>query len=184
MWKLYLMLFSLLSIPVIADSFGVSSGTGYQINIEDRICGTQDSPDNDGTLDSVRAFLNITTASHNVHCAIYMIDNNDDTVWVDSTEVRSLAVGGPAWYWFDFIGNANIYSDSTYYIVAQAQSTDGECFMYFNMLGAPWWYSGDNYAAWPSTITGNTSYNRDVSIEAYYTPATTGGPQIIIVRDE
>ncbi len=184
MWKLYLILFSLLSIPVIADSFGVGSAMPYAMSIDDYIGGTQDSPGSDGTLDSVQVYLKIETATHDVHCAVYMIDNSDDTVWVDSTEVRSLAVGGPAWYWFDFIENADIYSDSTYYIVCQADNSDGDVYMYMNITGSPWWYTTDNYAAWPSTITGNTSYDRDVSIEAYYTPATTGGPQIIIVRDE
>lgn len=171
----------LLPADIDAETFGYSGTGGVGLDIEDKVGGVRDSPSSNGMLDSIRAYLTITGtgASFNVKCAVHSYHNsNPDTAFmVDTSEIKSVGVTAGSWIVFDLKLDAQIYSDSTYIIVAWANTDGGDhtCLLDFKLTGGSLYWAYDNsetYGAWPSQNTGYTdAYTRPVKIEAYYTPA-------------
>lgn len=166
-------------ITYTATTFGYSGVGGTWLDIEEKVLGVRDSPALDGTLDSVRAYVQVggIGASFSVKCAVQIYHNsNPDTAFtVDTTEIETITTTVGAWTMFHFVGNEQIYADSTYIIVGWANTDGGAhaCKMNFKLSGSyTWAYDDDEpYGAWPDTNTAyNDGFTRPVLIEAYYTP--------------
>lgn len=160
-----------------AETFGDENEESYNLSIEGLILGWSGPPSSSGTLDSIKVLLDVTTAAHNVHCAIYKLS---DTTLIDSSEVKSIGVGSGVWHSFDLKMDGEIQAGTVYAIVAQAEANGGDVEMYFNITGNAWLYKSTVYDAWPDTLHDCIAPNtRDVSIFAYYTPAAVGPVNVL-----
>lgn len=149
--------------------FGTDVEGPLQTSIGDVIWGNIASPASSGTLDGVRVYLTVTTASHNVKCALYLWS---DTSLVDSTYIVDVPIT-ESWVVFDFVNNASITASTEYAIVVIAEANGGDCKIDFATSGGSHvGESGGSYGVWPSDwTTVNQSGSFDFSIYAFYTPA-------------
>jgi len=157
----------MLTASTQAGTLGFENIAAYPTSIENVILGDRDAAPSSGILDSIRVYLAVTTAAHDVHCAVYKVS---DESLVDSSEIKSVGVG-TAWVVFDLKLDGAIYADTVYAVVAQAKSVDGDCKMYLNLTGNYLFaYEAHTFGSWDDPWTGmGGGATRDVSIYAYYT---------------
>jgi len=164
-----------------AGGFGYGTDGNLWQTIESMRYANRSTPTSSGPLDSIKVYLQITTASHNVHCAVYKWS---DTSFVDSTEVINVGIG-IAWVYFDFVGNDSIYADTEYALVVQAQPVDGVCNVSYTTVGGSCAYDiFCSWGAWPTpkwTTVSATGEDR-FSIYAYYTGEEEAGGSIIFIN--
>ena len=173
------LLILLLAPNLWAEGFGYESVGGNNNSIENNIWANRASPASSGTLDSMKVYLNTTTATHNVKGAVYLWS---DTSFVDSTEI--IAVGtGAAWVYFDFVNNASITASTEYAIAVWSEAADGDCVIYFDLGGGSSAQGSATYGVWftPKWTGVENEYGSfPISIYAYYTPVAAAGQVIII----
>ncbi len=171
-----------LSPNLFADGFGYDNAGALTQTVENQRYAIRSTPTSSGPLDSIKAYLNVTTEAHEVHLAVYKWS---DTSFVDSTEVIDVPTG-ESWVWFDFIGNDSVFADTQYALVVQAEATGGGCAVAYTSGGGSTAYDVlCSYSAWPTpkwTDVFGTGSDR-FSIYCYYTGEAAGAAgQIIIIQ--
>jgi len=168
------------SPPLVwAEGFGYCTAGDNWYTIENQRVANRSTPTSSGPLDSIKVYLQVTEASHNVHCAVYKWS---DTSFVDSTEVINVGTG-TAWIYFDFIGGDSIFADTEYALVVQAQPAAGVCNVSHTTSGGTSAYDiFSSWGAWP-TPKWTTIYYTDIdrfSLCCYYTGEEAVGMMIMI----
>lgn len=163
---------------VWADGFGFDGEGIANTTIEDTIWANRSSPASSGTLDSIKAWLTVTTEAHLVKLAVYQWS---DTSFVDSTEIIDVPVG-EGWVYFEFVNNNSITASTEYVLAVVAEQTAGDCKLDLALTGV---HAGDlnsGYGEWqtPKWTTVNHTGTWKFSIYCFYTPEAAAGAFIMI----
>jgi len=161
---------------VSADMTGTApGGTGFPQSLESTMRGSQYTQSADGTLDSVGVYLSITTEAHNVHAALYKAV---DSSFVDSTEIVSCGTGN-GYHYLSFVAGADVYEDTVYVVIAQAEAGNGACDIPINIGGTNvTWYASGAWYKWVDPFWTHTTGANRYDIHFHYTPdaAPATGP--------
>lgn len=131
-----------------------------------------------GPLDSGVVLIESQTDSlRNIRMAVYKYINVDSGLFVDSTE--HIETNGSGRYKLNFINNATVYADSSYYVEINSDYTGAGTWTIFRMdpgSGIDTLYHYMSFAwgtAWQEYMTGwSTIYNYRLAVAAYL--STTG----------
>lgn len=174
LWTLLLLLLPML---VQAESFGNEDEETGEGLIEDCMRGAVFTAPSAGTVDSIKAYIKITTQAHLTKLAIYeWLGSGVAGDLIDSTEEINIPVQGDTWVMFDFILNGSISANTKYSLMAWSEATAGVAYIaYGSSTGDTTHLTSNSYpASWPSTLTPSNVYsNYTNSIVCYY---TTGEP--------
>ena len=167
---------------VWADGFGYDGEGALSTTIEDAIFANISSPTNSGTLDSIKAWLEVTTQAHLVKLAVYKWS---DTSFVDSTEIIDVPTG-EGWVYFDFVNNASITADTEYALSVVSEATAGDCKIdLYSSGGSAAAQNPFTYGVWPTPKWTGVNWT-DVykfSIYCFYTAEEgEGAGQVIIIQ--
>jgi len=163
---------------VWADGFGADNEGASSFSIEDEIWANRSSPEFSGRLDSIKAWLTVTTEAHLVKLAVYKWS---DTSFVDSTEIIDVPTG-EGWVYFQFVNNASITEGTEYALAVVAEATAGYCKIDVDLnIGSHAVQSDFTYGVWPTpkwtTVSGIG--NMEFSIYCFYTAV---GGQVIFIQ--
>jgi len=167
-------------------SFGNENEEITQAFLEGRRTGSIYEAPSAGTLDSIKAYIEVISAPHMLKIAAYEWNGPSSVAdYVDSTEIIDVPAGGASWIMFDFILNASVTAGTKYSLTLWGEDTGGNIYGYSGTsIGDSTWVNYIALDAWPSTITPeNIGSNRRYSILCYYTegaPPEAAGQVIII----
>lgn len=156
-------------IKASPDTFGETSQGGNTNSIENKIGGTNFECPQSGTGDSITAWLTVTTAAHNVKCALY--DTSGNLISNAVTEEKNVAVGADQQVTFNFGTPKPSLSNMVYIIVVWAQSTTGTCDLHSFSESSRWYQDTHTYNSFPNPASFAGPYHQRASIYCTYTPA-------------
>ncbi len=138
--------------------------------IENLVRGSKFTSGRRGFARSVSVYLNVSTAAHNVKCAIYeyISDGNAGSL-VAETEEKSISPS-VGWQTFNIAGSVLIKENTTYYILAWSNATTGNCLVPFDLETDKGFFDTRTYNGWPNPFTGEVSDNGRFSIYLTMTP--------------
>jgi len=182
----------ILCLPVMAwgAEFGVDSTSVTYITCEGNPKGLVASPSSDGTLDSTKVYLNVSSGLANyVKGWIATFVSVGDTLWfVDSLGAMEPPTSTTQWNTLHFALGSNIYADTTYIIAYNANESGFRKDIKVAKDASPGWtYVFDNSYSfandWPAFSYGEYSAtsNTWMATVVYYTVTATSTPQIIII---
>ena len=146
------------TINVLSGIFGnqnTGTGTNYQ-NVSNTLRGAPYVAPATGTLQSITAYISVTSTSRSIQAAIY---SSSGTLLGTSNVVTGLS-GGAQSVTFAFSVKPSLTAGTTYVIVLSADSGGSDVYLYYSGTGASG--VGDHtgtiaYNTWPSvTFTGDT----------------------------
>lgn len=104
-------------LPTVDPIFGWTDVGSYWVSINDKICGTSATCPEDGTGESITAYIRVIGSLASVKCALY--DPFANLVENGTTEEKTLNAGFEGWVTFNFGDNKpSLTGGETYSIVA------------------------------------------------------------------
>jgi hypothetical protein len=144
-----------------------NTGTEYYF-IENTIVGSLFTATDSGWADSITAYLQITTSTKNVKCAIY---KHSDLSLVAYTQERAISPSSPSWQTFPFSEpKPNLTAGTPYILVAWSSSGTGDaCFYRQDGTTDQAHYDDITYvSAWPNPLAVTAHGARNYCIYCTY----------------
>jgi hypothetical protein len=145
------------TLPVLSGIFGnqnTGTGTNYQ-DVSNVIRGAPYAAPATGTLQSITAYIYVTSTSRNIQAALYTTSGN----LLGTSNVVTGLSGGAQSATFSFTNKPALTAGTTYVLVLSASTGGSHVYLYFSGTGASG--VGDStgtitYGTWPSvTFTGD-----------------------------
>lgn len=177
-----LLVLILCSPPLLrAEGFGRDAEGIASTTIEDRIWANISSPASSGVLDSIKAWLTVTTEAHLVKLAVYKWS---DTSFIDQSEEIDVPVG-EGWVYFDLSGDSSVTASTEYALAVMAEATGGDCKIDIAIGGSS--HAGQTtftYGVWPTPkwTTADQGGTNRYSIWCFYTVEAAAAGQIIMIQ--
>ena len=152
-----------------SEIFGnTNTGSDYYLT-ENTIVGSLFTATYSGWADSITAYLQVTSSTKNVKCAIYKVS---DLSLVGYTQERAISPSSPSWQTFSFTNpKPSLASGAQYILVAWSSSGNGDTYFY-RQNGAPnqAYYDTIAYGSpWPNPLTVDAYGARSYCIYCTYT---------------
>jgi len=156
----------------VTDAFGHFSIGANNISIVNMIRGSKFTLCEDGTAQSITAYIQVTGAGPTVHvkAGIYDIDKN----LVAEANQLALAPGAAAWQTLIFGVPPAITGGEEYWVIVWAESVaDSDCIAFYDSADCiaikQGIYLSDTFNTLPPSIAGGTEENTKFSIYCNYT---------------
>jgi hypothetical protein len=156
-----------LDLPLVTFGDGTAEGSYFSGSIEDYIRGSSFTCTDSGTLQSISAYIQCTTAAKNMKAAIY---NEGTHTFIAETQQVNVGIA-TNWVTFTFASPPSVSAGSSYVLVVCSFSGSGSAYLYYTTFG------GSNqghsvsqtYGSWPGTASfAHNNYR--YSIFATYVP--------------
>jgi hypothetical protein len=157
-----------------SGTFGnTNTGTAYY-SIENNIVGSFFSATEDGWADSMTVYLQITSYTKNVKCAIYKLG---DLSLVAYTQERAIGQSSsPSWQTFSFTDSKPSLTSGTQYLLVAWSSFGygGDAYLYRQdgSVNQAYYDLSHFYGSWPNPFTVDSYGDRSYCIYCSYTKPT------------
>jgi len=147
-------------------NFGCETAYSTLSVIEDYIQAGKFYCSESGTAESITAYIEVSSQSHFVKCAIY--DSSLDLLANGVTEEIDVSpqIG---WKTFNFVGTKPALIAGYYWLDIWSEATAGSSYVYMETSGGERGYKSQTYNSYPSSLTWDTTDSREVSIYCTYT---------------
>jgi len=132
----------------------ITEPTAGSTTIENQIVGINLTMTEAGYVTDVKVWLEVTTASHNIKCALYKLS---DYSFVAETEEKLVGTQAKTLTTFNFASPPYVGADD-YVVVAWSDNPSGNAVVWRNAVGG-WtrYLDGDAYGAWPDPLVPATA---------------------------
>lgn len=156
--------------PVKVDpTFGYTSKGASSSSMEDTIIGSWAAPADNGSVGSITAYLNITTAAHTTKFALYNYTSTSDAGNLIAATAAGLIGTGDSTYTLNFSSPPSIVASTNYHILGWSESTIGANTLFWDTVSNGGLFSSVVYTGtFPSPLTSESSLNQRHSIYATY----------------
>lgn len=161
-------------------TFGYTTqGTTGATMVDGTIMGGHAAPTVDGLVDSISAYIIVTTNPHKMKAALYTyVGPGNAGTFIQGTEQRTIAVGALRWETWNFTPpRPYIVAGTQYWILIWAETLLGNASVAYDAggpAGHDLWVTVA-YDGWPSPLAGENPSNSMRSIYATYSPTGVSG---------
>jgi hypothetical protein len=151
-------------------NFGYETKGATALTVENYIRGSKFWIFGEGMLGNITVYLYVTTAAHNVKCAIY----NSTFNLLGSTETKSVAKNTNTWVTFNFASPVWLPVNSYYWLCVWGNAASGDAVAYYDAGDADkGLYKSSTFGDWQTTLTGYTLATTKFSIYGTYQSYST-----------